>query len=141
MLSGPVRVLYPSKVVAKTKVPGPAAARRAPVRRTMASTELEAQAASLKLALGADAPDGHDLVPFVKASDGDVAQAAARWKESQAARKEYRQLTVKDVAEFYRAPAGGGAFPCGCIFPQGLAFLLLRKMFFSFLHFPAVFVF
>ena len=84
----------------------------------MSSTELEAQASlKLKLALGADAPDVHDLVPFVKASDGDVAQAAARWKESQAARKKYRQLTVKDVAEFYRAPAGGGAFPCGCIFP------------------------
>ena len=84
--------------------------------QSMVSTELEAQAASLKLALGAE-PDAHDLVPFVKASDGDIAQAAARWKESQAARKEYRQLTVKDVAEFYRAPAGGGAFPCGCMFP------------------------
>ena len=46
----------------------------------MADTELEAQAASLKLALGADAPDVHDLVPFVKASDGDVAQAAAKVK-------------------------------------------------------------
>ena len=83
----------------------------------MANTELEAQAASLKLALGADAPDVHDLVPFVKASDGDVAQAAAKVKESMAARKEYRKLTVKDVAEFYRAPAGGCTFPCGCMFP------------------------
>ena len=83
----------------------------------MADTELEAQAASLKLALGADAPDVHDLVPFVKASDGDVAQAAAKVKESMAARKEYRKLTVKEVAEFYRAPAGGCTFPCGCLFP------------------------
>ena len=83
----------------------------------MADTELEAQAASLKLALGADAPDVHDLVPFVKASDGDVAQAVAKVKESMAARKEYRKLTVKDVAEFYRAPAGGCTFPCGCLFP------------------------
>ena len=83
----------------------------------MADTELEAQAASLKLTLGADAPDVHDLVPFVKASDGDVAQAAAKVKESMAARKEYRKLTVKDVAEFYRAPAGGCTFPCGCLFP------------------------
>jgi hypothetical protein len=83
----------------------------------MAYTEHEAQAASLKLALGADAPDVHDLVPFVKASDGDVAQAAAKVKESMAARKEYRKLTVKDVAEFYRAPAGGCTFPCGCMFP------------------------
>lgn len=83
----------------------------------MADTELEAQAASLKLTLGADAPDVHDLVPFVKASDGDVAQAAAKVKESMAARKEYRKLTMKDVAEFYRAPAGGCTFPCGCLFP------------------------
>ena len=83
----------------------------------MADTELEAQAASLKLALGADAPDVHDLVPFVKASDGDVAQAAAKVKQSMAARKEYRKLTVKEVAEFYRAPAGGCTFPCGCLFP------------------------
>ena len=83
----------------------------------MADTELEAQAASLKLALGADAPDVHDLVPFVKASDGDVAQAVAKVKESMAARKEYRKLTVKEVAEFYRAPTGGCTFPCGCLFP------------------------
>lgn len=83
----------------------------------MADADLEAQASSLKFTLGADAPDAHDLVPFVKAADGDIAQAAAKVKESLVARKEYRKLTVKDIAEFYRAPAGGCTFPCGCLFP------------------------
>lgn len=78
--------------------------------------DIEAKAAELKSILGADSPSVHALVPFVKVCDGDVAQAAAKVKASNLARQEYGQLTIADVSEFYRAPAGH-AHPHGVMVP------------------------
>jgi hypothetical protein len=73
----------------------------------------------LKDALGDEAADStdFDLLPFLKAADGDVSQAAVRFRNAREARKEYRKLTIKDVAHFYRTPAAARTHPDGCLFP------------------------
>lgn len=58
----------------------------------------------------------HELVPFVKAADGDLSQAAAKVKASRLAREEYGKLTMKELSEFFRAPAGRSS-PSGCMIP------------------------
>jgi hypothetical protein len=59
-----------------------------------------------------------DLVPYLKASDGNVSQAALRFTKAQAARAEYKKVTIRDVAEFYRSPQGTGRrTPDGCVVP------------------------
>ena len=78
--------------------------------------DLEKKAAQLKLTLGDGSITTHDLVPFVKVADGDIAQAAAKVKASRLAREEYRKLTCEELSEFFRAPAGRTS-PSGCMVP------------------------
>ena len=78
------------------------------------SSDLE----SLKTALGDDA-DGwtdHALGPFIISTDGNIAQAAAAFRKALAARREYAKLSIREVAEFYRAPALIRSHPDGCLF-------------------------
>ena len=77
--------------------------------------ELAETSAQLKLTLGAAAPEDCDLVPFLRASEGDVLQASAKVRASLEAREEYGKLTIENVAQFYRAPAAGRKHPDGCL--------------------------
>ena len=74
--------------------------------------------AALRVALGDGDTEGwsdHWLAPFVKAADGNIANAAATFRKAKTARAGYHKVTIKDIAEFYRAPLADRAHPDGCM--------------------------
>ena len=78
----------------------------------------DSDVAALRVALGDGDTEGwsdHWLAPFVKAADGNIANAAATFRKAKTARAGYHKVTIKDIAEFYRAPSADRAHPDGCM--------------------------
>lgn len=72
-------------------------------------------ASKLKELLQDDDASEYDLIPFVKACDGNLQQAARKVTDARKAKSEYKKLTIDKIAEFYRAPPGR-KYPDGCVF-------------------------